>query len=59
MSYFYKYFLIGLPNIFWRIRKSFFIVTPPFILSYLIFTETEKEHDRLQRKQPGQFDHEI
>ena len=37
----------GLPNIFWRARKSFFTVVPPFILSYLIFTETEKEHDRL------------
>ena len=36
----------GLPNIFWRARKSFFTVVPPFILSYLIFTETEKEHDR-------------
>ena len=39
--------LSGLPNIFWRVRKSFFTVVPPFILSYLIFTETEKEHDRL------------
>ena len=38
--------LSGLPNIFWRVRKSFFTVVPPFILSYLIFTETEKEHDR-------------
>ena len=38
----------GLPNIFWRARKSFFTVVPPFILSYLIFTETEKEHDRSQ-----------
>ena len=36
----------GLPNTLWRIRKSFFTVVPPFILSYLIFTETEKEHDR-------------
>ena len=49
----------GLPNTLWRIRKSVFIVLPPFIMSYLIFTETEKEHDRLQRKQPGQFDHET
>ena len=49
----------GLPNTLWRIRKSVFIVVPPFIMSYLIFTETEKEHTRLQRKQPGQFDHET
>ena len=52
------YFFLGLPNTLWRIRKSVFIVLPPFIMSYLIFTETEKEHERLQRKQPGQFDHE-
>ena len=36
----------GLPNTLWRIRKSVFIVLPPFIMSYLIFTETEKEHER-------------
>ena len=48
----------GFPNVLWRIRSSFFIVAPPFVVAYLIFTETEKEHDRLQRKQPGQFDHE-
>ena len=39
-------FAQGLPNTLWRIRSSFFIVVPPFIMSYLIFTETEKEHDR-------------
>jgi hypothetical protein len=33
-------------------------VLPPFIISYLIYDAAEKEHDRLQRKQPGQFDHE-
>ena len=41
-----KFYFKGLPNTLWRIRKSFFTVVPPFILSYLIFTETEKEHDR-------------
>merc|ERR1739845_261603 len=48
-------FSTGFPNVLWRIRSSFFIVAPPFVVAYLIFTETEKEHDRLQRKQPGQF----
>jgi hypothetical protein len=33
-------------------------VAPPFIVAYLIYDSAEKEHDRLQRKQPGQFDHE-
>ena len=27
-------------------------------LAYLIYDAVEKEHDRLQRKQPGEFDHE-
>merc|ERR1719333_48587 len=37
---------------------SFFTVVPPFVISYLIYDAAEKEHDRLMRKQPGQFDHE-
>ncbi|TRY73742.1 hypothetical protein TCAL_00971 [Tigriopus californicus] len=48
----------GVPNIFWRFRQSFFYVVPPMLLSYLVYYTAEMEHDRLQRKQPGQFDHE-
>ena len=40
-------------------RSSFFTVVPTFVVSYLIYDSAEKEHDRLQRKQPGQFDHEV
>ncbi len=32
---------------------------PAFILTYLIYDTVEKEHARLQRKQPGEFDHET
>merc|ERR1712106_869138 len=49
----------GIPNTLWRIRSSFFTVVPTFVISYLIYDSAEKEHDRLQRKQPGQFDHEV
>merc|ERR1711890_166358 len=42
-----------------RCRSSFFTVVPPFVVSYLIFDAAEKEHNRLSRKQPGQFDHEV
>ena len=40
-------------------RSSFFTVVPTFVISYLIYDTAEKEHDRLQRKQPGQFDDEV
>ena len=40
------------------VRTSFFTVVPPFVISYLIYDAAEKEHERLMRKQPGQFDHE-
>ncbi|XP_023348451.1 cytochrome b-c1 complex subunit 8 [Eurytemora carolleeae] len=49
----------GVPNTLWRIRRSILTVVPPFIIAYLIYDASEKEHDRLQRKQPGQFDHEV
>jgi len=49
----------GIPNTLWRMRTSFFTVVPPFVISYLIYDAAEKEHDRLMRKQPGQFDHEV
>ena len=32
---------------------------PAFIIAYLIYCWGEAEHERLQRKQPGQFDHET
>merc|ERR1712018_338813 len=49
----------GIPNTLWRIKCSFLYVFPPFALAYVVYDQVEKEHDRLQRKQPGQFDHET
>jgi len=49
----------GLPNTLWRIRSSFFTTVPTFVISYLIYDSAEKEHERLARKQPGQFDDEV
>eukprot|EP00088_Acartia_fossae_P026227 TRINITY_DN2702_c0_g1_i1.p2 TRINITY_DN2702_c0_g1~~TRINITY_DN2702_c0_g1_i1.p2 ORF type:complete len:100 (+),score=28.58 TRINITY_DN2702_c0_g1_i1:29-301(+) len=45
----------GVPNTLWRIRRSVFTVTPPFIIGYLIYDAAEKEHDRLMRKKDGDF----
>merc|ERR1711976_135651 len=49
----------GLPNIFWRIRKSLVFTVPPFVIAYLVYDGVEKEHTRLSRKQPGEFDNEV
>ncbi|XP_054268432.1 cytochrome b-c1 complex subunit 8 [Macrosteles quadrilineatus] len=45
----------GLPNIFRRIRAKLFIVAPPFMLGYLVYTENEKIHKKLMRKNPDDF----
>merc|ERR1711936_1271849 len=49
----------GIPNTLWRIKCSVMYVLPPFVLGWVVYDTVEKEHDRLQRKQPGQFDHET
>merc|ERR1719186_2148957 len=38
-------------------RKSL-VNLVPFVLTYLIYDAAEKEHNRLDRKMPGQYDHE-
>ncbi|XP_036335835.1 cytochrome b-c1 complex subunit 8-like [Rhagoletis pomonella] len=48
----------GLPNIFRRIRSHIFIVTPPFIVGYLIYDLTEREHHHLTRKNPKEFEND-
>jgi len=48
----------GVPNTFRRIAENVFTVAPPFILSYIIFTTTEKEHERLMRKNPKDFEND-
>jgi hypothetical protein len=30
-----------------------------FVIGWVVYDGVEKEHDRLQRKQPGEFDHET
>lgn len=48
-----------LKNTFYVIKSmENLIVLSAVLLTYLVYYTAEKEHDRLQRKQPGQFDHE-
>eukprot|EP00093_Oithona_nana_P002553 02553.XXX_24522_24198_1 [CDS] Oithona nana genome sequencing. len=49
----------GVPNTLWRFRTNVLYWAPPFLITYLIYHAVEAEHDRLQRKQPGEFDHET
>ncbi|XP_055902977.1 cytochrome b-c1 complex subunit 8 [Eupeodes corollae] len=45
----------GVPNMVRRFRSNVFIVSPPFIVAYLVYNLAEKEHARLQRKDPAEF----
>jgi len=49
----------GLPNIVRRIRSNLFIVTPPFIIGYLIYDLTERQHAALQRKNPADYENDV
>jgi len=49
----------GVPNTLWRIKCNILYWLPPFLLGYAVYDGVEKEHDRLQRKKPGEFDHET
>ncbi|KAK4016403.1 cytochrome b-c1 complex subunit 8 [Daphnia magna] len=48
----------GIPNIFRRIWSELFIVGVPLGLCYMVYDQTEKEHTRLLRKNPADFEHE-
>ncbi|XP_044748311.1 cytochrome b-c1 complex subunit 8 [Coccinella septempunctata] len=45
----------GIPNTFRRIKEEFLYVVPPFVLGYLLYDGLNKEHARLQRKNPADF----
>merc|ERR1712062_604659 len=44
------------PNTLWRFRSNIFYMLPPFIGGYMIIDHANKTHERLSRKQPGDFD---
>ncbi|XP_067613560.1 cytochrome b-c1 complex subunit 8 [Eurosta solidaginis] len=48
----------GVPNMFRRFRSNVFTVAPPFIVGYLIYDLTEREHERQMRKNPKDFEDE-
>jgi len=48
----------GVPNTLRRIKESFFTVGTPFVLAYIVYDQTEKEHARLNRKNPAEFEND-
>ncbi|XP_018327410.1 cytochrome b-c1 complex subunit 8 [Agrilus planipennis] len=45
-------------NTFRRFRESVFYVVPPLVGAYVIYDAVEREHDRLMRKNPADFENE-
>ncbi|CAL8120239.1 unnamed protein product [Orchesella dallaii] len=49
----------GIPNTFRRITENIFRVAPPFVISYIVFNETEKESHRMARKNPADYENDV
>merc|ERR1712024_239824 len=53
------FFVKSTVNVLWLMRRNIFYFGPPLVITYYTYIWVEGEHDRLQRKQPGEFDHET
>ncbi len=49
------FFTKGVPNTIRRCAENFWRVVPPFLLSYIIYTTTERKHAKMMRKNPDDF----
>ncbi|XP_015510144.1 cytochrome b-c1 complex subunit 8 [Neodiprion pinetum] len=49
----------GVPNVFRRIKENLFTMGPPFLIAYLVYDWAEKEHARLQRKNPKDYENDV
>ncbi|XP_012280334.1 cytochrome b-c1 complex subunit 8 [Orussus abietinus] len=49
----------SIPNIIRRFKDSVLRVVPPFVITYLIIDVAEKEHHRLSRKNPKDFENDV
>ncbi|CAH1370539.1 cytochrome b-c1 complex subunit 8 [Tenebrio molitor] len=48
----------GLPNMVRRIREEIFYVVPPFVIAYVVYDQVEKEHHRLMKKNPADYEND-
>merc|ERR1712080_151984 len=53
------FFVKSTVNVLFLLRRNIFYFGPPTLTAYLTYKWVEAEHDRLQRKMPGEFDHET
>merc|ERR1712121_379313 len=51
-------FTKGLPNTVRRVKGQMFRVCPPFIGAYMVYIWANKEHARLERKNPADYEDE-
>ncbi|XP_055535690.1 cytochrome b-c1 complex subunit 8 [Wyeomyia smithii] len=55
---FANYFSKTIPNTLRRIRSQIFIVTPPFIIGYMVYNYVENLHTQINRKNPADFEND-
>ncbi|VEN44068.1 unnamed protein product [Callosobruchus maculatus] len=41
-----------------RCSEQFLYIVPPLAIGFLVYTTANARHEHLQRKKPGDFDHE-
>ncbi|XP_072923333.1 cytochrome b-c1 complex subunit 8-like [Hemitrygon akajei] len=52
---FANYLIKGIPNTWRRFKGQVFRVVPPFVISYLIYTWGNHEHELLVKKNPADY----
>merc|ERR1712055_25541 len=48
----------GVPNMFRRFRSQVLIVTPPFIIGYMVYDAIESKHHAMTKKNPADFEND-
>ncbi|XP_055629382.1 cytochrome b-c1 complex subunit 8 [Toxorhynchites rutilus septentrionalis] len=49
----------SIPNTFRRIRSQIFVVTPPFIIGYMVYNYVENKFVQINRKNPADFENDV
>ncbi|XP_071950248.1 cytochrome b-c1 complex subunit 8-like [Antedon mediterranea] len=49
------FFKNGIPNLWRRFRSKVFIMAPPFIFGYLVYSWGTEKHRQLSRKDPAVY----
>ncbi|XP_055498457.1 cytochrome b-c1 complex subunit 8-like [Leucoraja erinacea] len=52
---FANYFSKGIPNSWRRFREHVFRVVPPFVISYMVYTWGNRQHELSMKKNPADY----